>query len=129
MKRPLFTIAFAAVGMLAISCAQANPGSGPKSSYASATASALAQPTGSEIKIDNFSFTPATLTVPVGTKVTWTNHDDIPHNIVSSGQKFKSKAMDTDDSFSNTFNEAGTYEYFCGLHPKMVGRVIVESKR
>jgi plastocyanin len=129
MKRPLITIAFAAVSMLAISCAQANPGSGPKSSYASATASASAQPAGSEIKIDNFSFTPATLTVPVGTKVTWTNHDDIPHNIVSSEQKFKSKAMDTDDSFSNTFNEAGTYEYFCGLHPKMVGRVIVEGKR
>jgi len=82
-----------------------------------------------EIKIDNFSFTPPTLTVQQGTKVTWTNRDDIPHNIVRSEQKFKSKPLDTDDAYSFTFTEAGTYQYFCGLHPKMVGKVVVEAKK
>ena len=82
-----------------------------------------------EIKIDNFSFTPPILTVEAGTKVTWTNRDDIPHNIVSSDQKFKSKPLDTDDAYSFTFNEPGTYQYFCGLHPKMVGKVVVEPKK
>ena len=81
-----------------------------------------------EIKIDNFSFTPATLTVQARTKVTWTNRDDIPHTIVSSEQKFKSKALDTDDAYSFTFTEPGTYQYFCGLHPKMVGKIVVEGK-
>jgi plastocyanin len=81
------------------------------------------------VKIDNFSFSPATLTVPAGTKVTWTNHDDMAHNVVSSEQKFKSKVLDTDDSFSTTFTEPGTYQYFCGLHPKMVGKIIVEPKK
>jgi amicyanin len=82
-----------------------------------------------EIKIDNFSFTPAVLTVPAGTKVTWTNRDDIPHNIVSSEQKFKSKPLDTDDAYSFTFTEPGTHQYFCGLHPKMVGKVVVEPRK
>ena len=86
-------------------------------------------PAPAEIKIDNFSFTPPTLTVQAGTKVTWTNRDDIPHNIVSSEQKFKSKPLDTDDAYSFTFNEPGTYQYFCGLHPKMVGKVVVEAKK
>ena len=81
------------------------------------------------INVDNFSFSPATLTVTAGTTVTWTNHDDIPHNIVERDQKFKSKALDTDDSYAHTFAEPGTYEYFCGLHPKMVGKVIVEAKK
>ena len=93
---------------------------------------AAAAETGSapaEIKIDNFSFTPPILTVQARTKVIWTNRDDIPHNIVSSEQKFKSKPLDTDDAYSFTFNEAGTYQYFCGLHPKMVGKVVVEAKK
>jgi amicyanin len=81
------------------------------------------------VKIDNFSFSPATLTVPTGARVTWTNHDDMPHNVVSSEQKFKSKLLDTDDSFSMTFTEPGTYQYFCGLHPKMVGKIVVEAAK
>lgn len=92
-------------------------------------AAAETGPAAAEIKIDNFSFTPPTLTVQAGTKVTWTNRDDIPHNIVSSEQKFKSKPLDTDDAYSFTFNEPGTYQYFCGLHPKMVGKVVVEAKK
>ncbi|HWK30740.1 MAG TPA: cupredoxin family copper-binding protein [Terriglobales bacterium] len=92
-------------------------------------AAAETTPAAAEIKIDNFSFTPRMLTVQAGTKVTWTNRDDIPHNIVSSEHKFKSKPLDTDDAYSFTFTEAGTYQYFCGLHPKMVGKVVVEAKK
>jgi plastocyanin len=81
------------------------------------------------ITIDNFSFTPAALTIPAGTTVTWTNRDDIPHTVVQRDQKFKSKALDTDDTYSFTFAEPGTYEYFCSLHPKMVAKIIVEDKK
>jgi plastocyanin len=79
-----------------------------------------------EITIDNFTFTPNELTVAVGTKVKWVNHDDIPHTIVEKKTTFRSKALDTDDSFSFTFTSAGTFDYFCGLHPHMVGQVIVK---
>ena len=78
------------------------------------------------VKIDNFSFGPAALTVPVGTTVTWTNRDDIPHTAVSTDGVFKSKAMDTDDKFSFVFTKPGTYSYFCSIHPKMTGQIIVQ---
>ncbi len=85
-------------------------------------------PIGAEVKIDNFSFTPTTLTVRVGTTVTWTNRDDIPHTVVSSEapKKFKSKVLDTDEKFSFTFKKAGSFSYFCSIHPKMTGKVVVE---
>jgi plastocyanin len=79
----------------------------------------------SAVTIDNFTFAPAELTVKVGTTVTWKNHDDIPHTIVSAG-KFRSKALDTDDSYSFTFTTAGAYAYFCSLHPHMTGTIKVE---
>ena len=81
-----------------------------------------------EVKIDNFSFGPATLTVPVGTTVTWTNRDDIPHTVVSTDdpRAFKSKVLDTDEKFSFTFSRAGAYSYFCSIHPKMTGKVVVQ---
>jgi plastocyanin len=86
------------------------------------------QPTITEVKIDNFSFTPAALTVAVGTTVTWTNRDDIPHTVVSTDdpKAFKSKVMDTDEKFSYTFTKAGTFTYFCSVHPKMTGTVVVK---
>jgi plastocyanin len=80
----------------------------------------------SEVKIDNFSFGPAALTVPVGTTVTWTNRDDIPHTVVSDDKVFKSKVLDTDEKFSYTFSKPGTYPYFCSVHPKMTGKVVVQ---
>ena len=82
-----------------------------------------------EVKIDNFSFTPQTLTIPAGATVKWTNKDDVPHTVVETNQKFKSKALDTDETFSFTFTDPGTYEYFCSVHPKMVAKVIVEQKQ
>jgi plastocyanin len=86
------------------------------------------QPSGTnaEVTIDNFSFTPQTLTVPVGSTVTWTNHDDIPHTVVSTDGVFKSKVRDTDEKFSHTFTKAGTFPYFCSVHPKMTGQIVVK---
>ncbi|HEV3063465.1 MAG TPA: cupredoxin family copper-binding protein [Vicinamibacterales bacterium] len=78
-----------------------------------------------QVVVDNFSFTPATAAVPVGTTVTWTNHDDIPHNVVSPEQKFKSPVLDTNETFSHTFAAAGTYKYYCSIHPRMTGQVVV----
>ena len=83
-------------------------------------------PATAEVKIDNFSFGPATLKLAVGTTVTWINHDDIPHTVVSTDNVFKSKVLDTDEKFSYTFAKAGTYPYFCSLHPKMTGTVVVQ---
>jgi amicyanin len=80
-----------------------------------------------QVKIDNFSFAPATLTVTAGATVTWVNQDDVPHNIVSSeGKTLKSPVLDTDQKFSYTFDQPGTYAYFCGIHPRMTGKVIVQ---
>jgi plastocyanin len=79
-----------------------------------------------EVKIDNFSFTPSTLTVKAGTQITWTNADDIPHTVVSEDQSFKSKVLDTDEKFTFVASKPGTYSYFCSIHPKMTGRVVVE---
>lgn len=79
-----------------------------------------------KVKIDNFSFEPAVLTVAPGTKVTWVNADDVPHVVRSEDKTFKSPPLDTDDTFSFTFETKGTYPYFCSLHPKMVGKVVVQ---
>lgn len=81
---------------------------------------------GPQVKIDNFSFTPQTLNVSAGTTVTWTNSDDVPHNVVSTEKVFKSKTMDTDEKFSYTFTNPGTYKYYCSLHPRMTGTVVVK---
>jgi plastocyanin len=78
------------------------------------------------VKIDNFVFGPQTLTVPVGTTVTWTNGDDIPHTSVSTEGVFKSKVLDTDEKFSYTFTKVGTYPYYCTIHPKMTGQIVVQ---
>ncbi|HEV7968720.1 MAG TPA: cupredoxin family copper-binding protein [Candidatus Acidoferrales bacterium] len=79
------------------------------------------------VKIDNFSFGPATITIAAGTTVTWTNNDDVPHVVTSDDNKmFKSKALDTDDRFSFTFTTPGTYNYYCAIHPKMTAKIVVQ---
>jgi plastocyanin len=83
-------------------------------------------PAANAVKIDNFVFGPQTITVPVGATVTWTNSDDIPHTAVSTDGVFKSKVMDTDEKFSYTFSKPGTYPYYCSIHPKMTGKVVVQ---
>jgi plastocyanin len=80
-----------------------------------------------EVVIDNFSFSPKTFTAPVGTTVTWTNHDSAPHVVTSADNQFKkSTVLKTGQTFSNTFTAAGTYSYFCSIHPRMTGKIIAK---
>jgi plastocyanin len=87
---------------------------------------AAASPAMNQVVIENFSFVPATMTVKAGTKVTWVNRDDVPHTATDTDKRFNSKTLDTDDQFAFTFQQPGTYSYFCALHPKMTGQIIVK---
>ena len=87
---------------------------------------AVAAQDANAVTIDNFTFSPKELTVAVGTTVKFVNHDDIPHTVVEKNLSFRSKALDTDDTYSYTFATAGSFDYFCGLHPHMVGKIIVK---
>ena len=80
------------------------------------------------IEIKDFAFNPQTITVKSGEKVTWINRDEEPHTIVSVGKQFKkSTALDTDQEFTITVGAPGTYNYFCSVHPKMTGTIVVEK--
>jgi plastocyanin len=82
----------------------------------------------SRIEIKDFAFNPQTITVKSGEKVTWINRDEEPHTIVSVGKQFKkSTALDTDQEFTITVGAPGTYDYFCSVHPKMTGTIVVEK--
>ena len=81
---------------------------------------------GSQIEIKEHKYSPATLTVPVGTTVTWINHDDDVHTVTSSAQAFTSRGIDTDETFTYKFTKAGTYAYFCTLHPLMTATIVVK---
>ena len=120
MKRIKLMLGFTALVVTAFALTtgtRANSATSPGDKPASATA----------IKIDNFSFGPATITIPAGTTVTWTNNDDVPHVVTSDDNKmFKSKALDTDDHFSFTFAKPGTYNYYCAIHPKMTAKIVVQ---
>ena len=86
---------------------------------------ATALPAATSASIDNFTFMPDTITIPVGTTVVWENDDDIVHTVVSLDGAFRSQALDTEDKFSFTFDKTGTFEYFCSLHPYMKAKVVV----
>lgn len=91
-----------------------------------AEAAPSAQPAPTTVTIDNFSFSPMTLEVKPGATITWVNKDDIPHVVASTTSLFKSRALDTDGTFTFTFSEPGTYEYYCSVHPKMTGKIVVK---
>ncbi len=114
------------VGMLSIAFSGVLAWQAASNARVAAAAGAQEKVQAADVKIDNFSFTPQEITVAAGTKVTWVNRDDIPHTVVSTNETFKSKALDTDDQYSFTFDKAGTYEYFCSIHPKMTAKVIVK---
>jgi plastocyanin len=84
------------------------------------------EPNDPEVKISNFTFDPASLEIPPGAKVTWTNHDDQPHTVTSTQKAFDSPPLDTDDHFSFTFAKPGEYPYYCKIHPRMTGKVVVK---
>ena len=118
MSRIVFTAVFLAAFGLGFA--------GSRSGGGNFAARAQEKPVLSEVKIDNFSFGPAEISVRAGTTVTWINRDDIPHTAVSTDKSFKSKVLDTDEKFSFTFSKPGAYEYFCSIHPKMTGKVVVQ---
>ncbi|MFZ3377801.1 MAG: cupredoxin family copper-binding protein [Chthoniobacterales bacterium] len=85
-------------------------------------------PKTNQIVIKDFHFTPQTLTVKAGEKITWINRDEEPHTVVSVEKQFKKSApLDTDQEFTITVGAPGTYTYFCSVHPKMTGTIIVEK--
>jgi len=88
---------------------------------------AAAGPGAAQVSVDNFTFNPDPVVVPAGAQVTWTNGDDVPHAIRATDGSFHSKALDTGEAFSFTFTKPGVYTYFCSIHPKMVGKVIVRA--
>lgn len=121
-----FLLLGAAAAHLSVTHAQ-NQGMAMKMSTAQDKAQAANQKNDTrEVSIDNFSFTPMEMTIPAGSQVTWINKDDVPHTVVSLDHAFKSRALDTDEKFSFTFQNPGTYEYFCSVHPKMTGKIIVK---
>jgi plastocyanin len=85
----------------------------------------LASANDASVSIDNFAFTPDALTVKPGTTVTFVNHDDIPHLVVAVDGEYRSKALDTNDKFTVTFDKPGEYAYFCGLHPHMTDKIVI----
>lgn len=119
MTRSVFMASLIATGLMGLG--------GITSGHKSYAAIAQEKPASTaEVKIDNFSFGPMAITVSVGTTVTWINRDDIPHTVVSTDKVFKSKVLDTDEKFSFTFTKPGEYPYFCSIHPKMTGKVVVQ---
>ncbi len=88
-----------------------------------ARAAAAAAP--ARVVIDNFTFSAPTLTISPGTGVTWVNRDDVPHTVTSEDRTFKSPVLDTNDTFTRTFDKPGTYSYYCSIHPRMEGKVVV----
>jgi plastocyanin len=119
--RTLMLLAIVSLGTLAIaSGASNNPDTNQTVSAGSPSSN------GTEVKIDNFVFNPAVIVVKAGTKVIWTNKDDIPHTVDSTDGKFKSNALDTEDKFEFNFPAPGEYPFFCRMHPKMTGKVVVQ---
>lgn len=111
---------FATIAALAVLSAVAPVNPSPRGAAAEAAPAARAV-----IKIANFNFNPAVITVPVGASVAWTNNDDDAHSVVADNKVFRSAPLDTGDSYAFTFTAPGTYVYHCGLHPQMVGKVVV----
>lgn len=116
---PTMTHAPAASGAATTSAAASGSAAAPKNNVPT-------DPMHPQVGIDNFNFSPKSLTVPVGAMVTWTNHDDVPHTVTSRDKKFTSQAIDTDERFSFTFAEPGTYAYFCAIHPIMTAEIVVK---
>jgi len=120
MKRLLLTALLAAAALPA-----ATPAASAR--HAKTSAPAKNTPAAPTVHISNFTFSPQVLKIRAGQTVTWVNDDDIPHNVTAVDKSFKSKVLDTGESFSFTFPRAGTYAYFCGLHPHMTGSVVVTA--
>jgi len=119
------------LALAGLACAMLGSAARAEEAAAPAATPAVAAPADATnqviVKIENFTFNPAELTIKPGTTVTFENADDIPHSVVDKDKKFKSKPLDTGDKFTMTFTDTGEFSYFCGFHPHMVGKVIVKN--
>jgi len=117
-----------ALALMALVCVITLRGASSASQHGDTSGVSAAATNGApaEVKIDNFAFTPGAITVKAGTQVTWVNRDDIPHTVDSTQGKFKSAALDTDDKFQFLFTEPGEYPFYCRIHPKMTGKIVVQ---
>ena len=114
--------------LLLAGCAVSKPGGNIGAPTVSTSITAPATPVnGNQVNIDSFAFVPLTLTVPAGTTVTWTNHDEEPHTVAASDGSFRSPGMGTGATYSHTFATAGKFDYVCSIHPMMRGTVVVTS--
>jgi plastocyanin len=127
MKRTLKAYGFILIIALILTACGGSGNSNPPAA-APTTAPAIPNTGGStqEVKIVNFSFTPATITVSAGTTVKWTNQDSTAHTVTADDGSFDSGQMAQGVTFSFTFSKAGTFSYKCGNHPNMLGKVIVQ---
>ncbi len=101
------------------------PMSGPPAGTSAPATGTAAPVAGNAVSIDNFAFVPATLTVPAGSTVTWTNHDEEPHTVAASDGSFHSPGMGSQGTYSHTFATAGKFDYVCSIHPFMHATVVV----
>ncbi|MFA5872074.1 MAG: cupredoxin family copper-binding protein [Parcubacteria group bacterium] len=102
-----------------------SPSSNPSSAAPSSRTNA-AQNTAAAVTIQNFTFSPASLTIKKGETVTWTNEDSVPHQIASDSGAFQGNSMGKGQSYSFTFNTTGEFDYHCAIHPSMKGKIIVQ---
>jgi plastocyanin len=113
------------IKMIALICSISSLGLSVFADDAANTSSGSKQ---NKIEIKDFAFNPQKIMVKSGEKITWINHDEEPHTVVSVGKKFqRSSGLDTDQEFTITAGAPGTYEYFCSVHPKMTGTIVVEK--
>lgn len=122
------SVAVVAVALVVAGCSTSQPTAGPHDGMpmASMSITAPAAPAGGDqVVIDGFAFAPATLTVKVGSSVTWTNRDEEPHTVAATDGAFHSPGMGTGATYSHTFAAAGTFDYVCSIHPMMHGTVVV----
>jgi plastocyanin len=129
LRKGIFLTALVLFNALLVGCSGQSGGANDSADSPGTTTQATDDKAATvQIRIDNFTFAPAEVTIPVGTKVTWTNHDDVPHTATSSAKprQFDSGTLDTDDQFSFVFTAPGTYDYFCAVHKHMTARIIVK---
>src|SRR4051794_36675730 len=117
---------FLAIPVMAVLSGCVGRDGGAMSPASPGIANESATPPAVQVSIDNFTFKPDVVTIAPGGKVVWTNRDDVPHTVKADGGQFTSAALDTDDAFTHVFAARGEYEYFCSIHPHMVGRVVVK---
>ena len=126
MLKTIVLLVLVAPAAVLVGCTQKND-EAPEMKAAAAPAEKASGPV-QEIVIDNFTFAPAAVTIAPGTRVVWVNHDDVPHTATSTSKpkRFDTGTLDTDQKYAHVFTEPGTYNYFCAVHPKMTGQIIVK---